>query len=462
MKRGRSGIILTCIGAAIGILFSFSPGGLFILALTILSIQIIRHVIQENERPFLLSIFIGGMAFRVVLVVLAVSVAGFSGRILNYSAQGSPDYSAAYIFDDEGYYTLRAWFTAMDWQAEPLDTFTEKAIVKNKYGFSGFIYVLALFFKSFGYSPVSSRFINCLLGAWTGILVYFTLKNIFDERSAKLAGVLAAFWPSLVLWSITNLKETSVTLLFCLMLFFLTKLQITRKARYLGFVLLAISSIGFIRSYSYGMEFVIIASGIVVSYIVYLQICGMPVKKRTAVLMSLFVIACFFIFFGRGKINSSMESASQKMISRHKLIILSEKGKCYKLMPYQYYVMPEKINGSLAMAVFARGWFHLMLEPVPWRIQSIGMMAVFPQMLLWYFLIPFAVFGAVILAKSRLKESVALIAYFFITASILAVTEGNIGTVFRHRDITTPFFLMFASAGLTSAFCGFKDDKIDR
>lgn len=441
------------IGIILGTLVSFSPGSLFMLILAGASVWFICRIWKGGERKFLLSIFLSGLAVRVALVLLVVCAASFSGHVLNYASRGCPDFSTPYIIPDSGYYTLRAWFTTLYFSGMPLSVFTIKGIVKNTYGFSGLFYILALFFKAFGYSPVSSRFINCFLGSSSGILVYFTLKTIFNERPARLAAVLTMFFPSLILWSITNLKETSMIFAVCAMLFFLVRFQKTKRFYYLLSALMSILFYAFIRGASYGTESFVIGVAITALYCFYLYMHRLSLRKRAIILLLTFTIGGTAVVFGKDKIVSATEGALQKVLVQHRGTILTRRGICYRLLPGEYYRDTTKTLDPIdAVKMFYRGWFHVMLEPLPWRVQSKDMMIVFPQIILWYTLIPFAISGVVILIRRRFRESVYLIVYFFIMTSVLAMAGSNVGTIFRQRDVNTPIFLMFSSVGLINAF----------
>ena len=437
-------------GAIFGILSFFSPGSFFILILAAASIFFICRIPDRSERDFILFIFLAGLIIRIALVLVAMSWAVFKGHILDYVTSGCPAYNTPYILDDSGYYTLRSWFTNMHWSGISMSEFTVKGFVKNTYGFSGFIYILAVFFKMFGYSPMASRFINCFLGALTGVLVYFTLKSIFNERPAKLAAILTSFFPSLVLWSTTNLKETAMIFTTCLLLFFLVKFQEKRRIYYLALALISIIFQAFIR-YSFGLEFIFITCAIAGVYVFCLYVANLQSTKRAILIILIFIIGGLVIFLEKEKVNLVIDNVSQYILLQQRGVT-NAGGICYKLLPEDYYADKKDLEFVDAARMFRNGWFHIMFEPLPWREQSSKMIASFPQTVLWYFFIPFAILGVVILARYRLKESAFLIAYFFVITSILAMVGGNIGTIFRLRDINTPIFLMFSSVGLVNTF----------
>ena len=54
--------------------------------------------------------------------------------------------------------------------------------------------------------------------------------------------------------------------------------------------------------------------------------------------------------------------------------------------------------------------------------------------------------------RYKWRETSIIFVYIIIFGSIIVTHSGNIGTVFRHRDMLTPFFLLFGSLGLLKIF----------
>ncbi len=58
-----------------------------------------------------------------------------------------------------------------------------------------------------GKSPLSLLFINCFAGSLTAIFIYYIAEEIAGKKAARISAILTAFWPSLFIWSVQNLKE---------------------------------------------------------------------------------------------------------------------------------------------------------------------------------------------------------------------------------------------------------------
>ncbi len=101
---------------------------------------------------------------------------------------------------------------------------------------------------------------------------------------------------------------------------------------------------------------------------------------------------------------------------------------------------------------FFKGWFYFLLTPFPWKIYTKLLIMSYPQVILWYLFVPFVVIGMITAFRYKWRETFIIFAYIIILGSIVVTHSGNIGTVFRHRDMLTPFFLIFGSLGLIKIF----------
>ena len=61
-------------------------------------------------------------------------------------------------------------------------------------------------------SAMGPALLNGVMGAWTAVMTSLIALTMFSPAVARRAGVIAAFAPSLVLWSSLNIKDTSTLL----------------------------------------------------------------------------------------------------------------------------------------------------------------------------------------------------------------------------------------------------------
>src|SRR3990172_3293457 len=210
---------LVIIGLISGIIFSFSLGGVFLSLVIVFSGFLIWRSAEEEDRKFLAFIFIGSIAVRISLYFIYTNISILSGKggWLIGDAYGVYNYAWLYVQKLEG--SRRFLINSLDNGRVYDDSQSfynffggsyEKAInsfTYGNYGFHGFTMLLAYLFYIFGPMKFSGRLINILLGTLTGIFVYYIVKRIFGQKSAKISAVLVTFFPSILIWSLDFLKD---------------------------------------------------------------------------------------------------------------------------------------------------------------------------------------------------------------------------------------------------------------
>jgi 4-amino-4-deoxy-L-arabinose transferase-like glycosyltransferase len=79
--------------------------------------------------------------------------------------------------------------------------------------------VLAGIYSVFGYGVIAVRIFQSILGAATVILIYFTAKEIFSEKTAVIAAACGSIYPYFIYYCADLLSETLLTFLLSLSMF---------------------------------------------------------------------------------------------------------------------------------------------------------------------------------------------------------------------------------------------------
>jgi hypothetical protein len=85
--------------------------------------------------------------------------------------------------------------------------------------------------------------------------------------------------------------------------------------------------------------------------------------------------------------------------------------------------------------------------PLPWQAQSRAAVAYIPEQVIWYVVIALAFIGGATAFRRDPQLSALLLAYSAVIAIGAALTDGNIGTLVRHRGLTLPFLVWFGGVG---------------
>ena len=90
-------------------------------------------------------------------------------------------------------------------------------------------FFLAGIYKVFGHSYTLVYLLQTLLFSLTCLFVYFSARNIFDEKIARYSALFTALCPTLANYSTYILTETLFTFLLCFEAWILTKILIQKK-----------------------------------------------------------------------------------------------------------------------------------------------------------------------------------------------------------------------------------------
>jgi hypothetical protein len=132
-----------------------------------------------------------------------------------------------------------------------------------------------------------------------------------------------------------------------------------------------------------------------------------------------------------------------------------ESDSSYRLLEGRYYELPADYEHLAAvgyrelarMVLLGSGYF--LVVPVPLLGQARGFLpaAAMPQMLLWYGVLGLSAIGVWSLLRTRWRAACLVLAIAAGLTVTLAISGGNIGTTFRHRDLVTPLYFLFAAVG---------------
>ena len=117
------------------------------------------------------------------------------------------EYGAA---DSFGYHNEAVWLAGERW-AIAWDYYFGSA----SEGISdiGYPLYLTVLYKTFGTGVILPRILKALLSAWTCILVYKLAARTFDVSTGRMAGLMCALMPNLIIYCGLHLKETEMIFL---------------------------------------------------------------------------------------------------------------------------------------------------------------------------------------------------------------------------------------------------------
>ena len=169
-------------------------GCLWVFSFFFLVVQCSKDWRTVSEIQYVKSIILVSLALRCVWVVVSYFYyKEVTGIPFEFSAGDSIDYH----LDAE-------WLAGSPWS----ETWNYLFGGYKAYSDSGFPFYLTIVYKIFGSGTILPRFFNALLSCWTCILVYRLSARTFGEEIGRMAGIMMAFMPNLIIYCGYHLKET--------------------------------------------------------------------------------------------------------------------------------------------------------------------------------------------------------------------------------------------------------------
>ena len=101
------------------------------------------------------------------------------------------------------------------------------------------------------------------------------------------------------------------------------------------------------------------------------------------------------------------------------------------------------------MAQFVvRAILHFVVEPLPWTAESTAELLYVPEQAIWYVVVLLVPVGLVVGFRRDPLLTCVLAGYTAISAAIIALNSGNIGTLVRHRALVAPYLGWISALGL--------------
>lgn len=209
-KQITSRAIITYIASLTAISLIFSSYvmklGYFVLGLTCVIVFFTitttssKNNLATNEVVFLKFLFLVAFVLRIVWVV--------SAYFYYIRVTGAPFEPGA--ADAIGYHEEARWLASEKWSKA-----WEYYFGEYSHGISdvGYPLYLTILYKVFGPTIIIPRIIKVILSTWTVILAYRLSNRMFGEETARMAGIMMALMPNLIIYCGYHLKETEMLFL---------------------------------------------------------------------------------------------------------------------------------------------------------------------------------------------------------------------------------------------------------
>ena len=245
---------------------------------------------KRSEKRFISDLFMLAVCLRLVWVV--------ASYFYYIKATGRPfEFDTA---DALGYHEEAKWLVEEGW-----GTMMDYYFGSGYHGLSdvGYPFYLTILYNIFGPVVIIPRIIKAFLSAYTCVLIYKLSSRTFEERTGRMAGIMAALMPNLIIYCGYHLKETEMLFLEVAFLERMDYLMRSRKTTPLNLLLpvAILASMFFFRT--------VFGAAAAFSFITAVVVSSVPAMrkgwKRTA-LIGWGVLS--LVFFAGGRIVTEVES----------------------------------------------------------------------------------------------------------------------------------------------------------
>ncbi|MBI4520894.1 MAG: glycosyltransferase family 39 protein, partial [Gemmatimonadetes bacterium] len=371
---------------------------------------ILAKLAEPQDRAFLAKIVVAGLLIRVGLSLLA--------HYLLPVAFFAPD---QFTYQDVG------WRTLLYWRGQGTQPWQVGGTMEV-----GYFYWNALLYFVFGFRPVAAKLFNCFFGIWASMVAYRIAGELAGQGVARNTAVLTALFPSLVLWSTQNLRDTIVLLLLVVIVWLTLRLRQRPTAGSFVGLVLVMALLAVVRDYMAvmvvfaltGSFFITPRRGLVANVFIGLALFGVAVAAYSQL--------------GLGA--QWVEAANFEAIQAQRTA-LAIGGTAFQ----PQVVISTPVQGLQYLPI---GLLFFLLAPFPWQLGSMLSLMTLPEMLIWYGLLFFVAYGGLFLLRERFSRVEPILLFVSLTTVIYALVEGNAGTAYRHRAQVVIFLLIFAGVGL--------------
>ena len=450
------------------------PAGLAIGA------AIIWRCYRGEERRFLLTLFVLAWSARVVGAVVSHEALMYLGK-------------SGYALQDDRAYDKLGWALVKVWSG------TYPGVLdSDQYLLVNYTYLLAILYWFIGHSLLAAKMLNVLFGGLVAVMTYALTAEIFDRRAARIAAVLAAFFPSLLAWSVINLKDILVVLLtvtaiyggvryarrhtwWALLLGLVAFLGLENLRQFVFFILSWLMPMAYLfadrSEQRSGWRRLVLATilGLVLIvppgvylyannlrafFLLLLPIAFVPAGlllardpggRRKMLLLVPLVAGVLALSYVTNNDKLGTNFLTPKALTEAEWKRWLEESKASTGNDEFNGIKPPKDASDIverSMTYLPRGVLYVLFGPTPWTARSGAARAVIPEMLLWYGLLAAAVAGLLSTFKTRWRDLILPLGFAAAWIVALALTEGNTGNIFRHRSQFMPFIFMMSAVGL--------------
>jgi 4-amino-4-deoxy-L-arabinose transferase-like glycosyltransferase len=415
----------------------------------VLGPAIIVLFFKGGERRYLLTLFFTAFAIRLIAAVVAHPYL----VTVTTDKSGNKTGWVGFLFEDDRAYHKVAYSLLEYWTGK------EGAVEKSEeYLLRLYTYMVAWLYMYVRWvtpgdllelskpaagaiAVMAPKLMNCFIGAVTVAPMYALGRELGGNNAGRLVALGSAFWPSMVLWSVLNLKDAMVVALIATIMF--CALRFARKP---GLVVLVGLLVAFAMMENLRL-YVFYAFGWLVP-IAFFLINRAPWRRRLATGVALWA-AILVIMLG---MNQGNQWLGLRYLTDKRVEAL------YGSAEFGARNAESGIELGGRLNRFEGGWAiqmrnipivmpYVLWAPFPWAGTRFRDLAVLPEAIGWYAVQILTIVTLVVYGRTRWREFFLPVVYAGGLVFVFSIIESNIGTIYRHRIMLFPAAFPLAAVG---------------
>lgn len=412
------GLALAICGGVIFLNPVQGPGALAVCAVVSLPTAIIL-IRSRNDRTFLLRLFLLGVLVRIVL-----------GFIIHMA------HLEEFFGGDANTYDVFGQSLVQSWHGDEFHTQAYTNFVASGASAWGMLYVVAIVYELVGTNMFAVQLVNASIGSATAIVVYYVAHSLFNNiRVARVAAVLVAFFPSLVLWTSQALKDGLIILALALSILATLRLMEKITFRYVLILSVCLMSLLTLRFYIFYMMAAAVAGSFVM---------GMKASSAQTFVHRFLAIGAIGLAFTWFGVLGYAETQFDRYANLQ-TIQMSREDQANAESGFGKDVDVGTAEGALS--VIPMGVVYLLFAPFPWQFTTLRQSITLPEMIVWWLCFPLLVLGLYYSIRHRLREVSPIVMFTTMLTLAYSLFQGNVGTAYRQRSQLLVFYFIFVAVG---------------
>ena len=443
-------LLATTVAVLVGFLYTLSPLSVWCGVGVVGLFMWAGPGLPGRERRWLLSLLAVALGLRLLVVI---------GLFLLTDPDLRP--VANFFFDGDGQYLkFRSLWLRNTWLGVPIgEVYFRLAFAP--YAWSGYVYVIAYLQYLLGPAPFGIHLFNILLFLAASVALYRLVRTAYTPAAALVGLTLLLFLPTLFAWSISALKESFHLFVGTAALIAAVGMVRGRGRLQLLAVVGLMAAMAVLATIR-GGAFEIMAAGLA---------GGMLVRVLT---LKKWVVVATLVCLGAGLFAVSRSPDLQTRVTDPITTILRTTaqthlghtftaGHGYKLLDDSFYRRYYTSGGNIHLMRYpdlvemltpgeltryvVRSAVAFLVVPLPWETVSWSEIVLVPQQVVWYLMVPLALVGVVAGLRRDGLVTLLLVSCIVVAAVPISLSNGNIGTLVRHRDTVVPFIVWLSGLG---------------